>query len=424
VVIYNVRLRAGWSLMLLLGLTPLWWALGMGAMVWVLAAVPMLFWLWVRPEVLVPPGFGWWLLFLGLMLASVVKLDTSERLIPFAYRGAVYIAATIMLLYVYNERRQTLPGARVLGMLATLWCTVVAFGLLALVVPALEFRSVVEAILPRGVASNSFVHDLVRPSVAQVHVFLGYPVPRPRAPFTYTNQWGSMLALLTPFYVLWVQRRPMRWMRLLGWSVLAVAVVPAALSLNRGLWLSGAVALGYIVLRSGLSGRFGLLRGLTLITGLTAAVLVLTPVGDVVSDRLEQGHSDAGRTKVYEQAAEGALDSPLLGHGAPRPLSGGVEGRRVGTHGQLWLILFSHGFLALASFLAWFVAVLWRTRSIDGGIGLACHLCVLIGVVQMPVYELLPSQVPLMMVASGLALRELSARAPGHVVPLPVQVRS
>ena len=59
----------------LFGGFPIWWALGLSAVICILFAVPMLVWLLARGRVRVPKGFGLWLAFLFWMLLSATQLD-------------------------------------------------------------------------------------------------------------------------------------------------------------------------------------------------------------------------------------------------------------------------------------------------------------------------------------------------------------
>ena len=68
-------LPEGWPLLALFGAFPIWWALGLSSLIWVLAAVPMLVRLLARGRVRVPKGFGLWLAFLFWMLLSATQFD-------------------------------------------------------------------------------------------------------------------------------------------------------------------------------------------------------------------------------------------------------------------------------------------------------------------------------------------------------------
>ena len=184
----------------------------MASYVWIGAAVVAGLWLWGRSRVESPPGFGLWLLFLGWMLLSATQLELGSTILVYGYRTAIYLASGVLMLYVYNlsasARRSTVSA------MAAFWVMAIGFGLVTLLVPNIEFVSPFEQILPGGLASNNFIQQLSRPSLAQIHDFLGYPVPRPAAPFGFTNDWGSAVALVAPFAWL-VASRIKGWKRIL-----------------------------------------------------------------------------------------------------------------------------------------------------------------------------------------------------------------
>ncbi len=405
-------LHRGTLLTGLFGLLPLWWALGVGAFIWLIMAVPMALWLTRRPQVRLPRGIGLWALFVCWVLVSSTQLPGDfGATVAFTFRTAVYTAGGIMLVYTYNVPRDELPTERLVATLAGLWTSLVLFGVLALFVPDLSFHSLTELLLPRSLRSTPFVHQLVHPRLAQVQTFLGYPLPRPNAPFTYTNEWGSYAALLTPVYLFWLQSQGPGRSRTLGRLMVVVGMVPILLSANRGLWLSLTVGLLYGAARLALRGRVQVLMNLLMVIAVVGILIAVTPVGSVVGARLEDGHSDTGRLKLYQASTEGILTSPLIGYGGPRPLAGANDGSPpVGTHGQAWLVAFSHGLPGLGLFLGFLLLLLWHTR---GGSPTSfrfwAHVTIFIGIVQTPFYSLLPAQIPLLMVLGGLCLRDRAA---------------
>jgi polysaccharide biosynthesis protein PslJ len=401
--------RGGWPLTILFVAFPLWWALGLGAFIWFLVAVPLAAGLFMRGRVRVPRGFGVWLLFLMWMLISGTQVDEPQRWIVFAYRAAIYVSATLLFLYVFNAPEDRLPTGRVVGTVTWFWAAVVVAGVAALVAPELEFTSPMEAVLPGSVAGNQFVQELVHPRLAQVQGFLGYPVARPTAPFAYTNEWAANLALLTPFVFAafsTVRSAPRRGLLI---ALLVLSVVPAMVSLNRGLWLSLTLALLYGAGRLALRGRMTALRAILALGVVTAVLLVATPLGGLVADRIATPHSNEGRLSLYTEAAEGAMESPLLGYGSPRPSEQDPNLPRVGTHGQLWLILYSHGIPAVLFFLAWFLYAFWITRRPADRIGLWMHVVLFVALVQLAYYGMLPVPIHITMVAAAVALRTAQA---------------
>jgi hypothetical protein len=387
-------------------LFPLWWAMGLSAFVWPIFAVPMALSL-LRGHVRAPRGFGVWLLFLLWVLGSATQLGEASRGITFGYRVAIYLAATTIFLYVYNASREALPDRRVILALALFWMVVAAGGFLGLVAPRFEFTSPVEALLPGGLARNQFLHQLVHPAAAQVQDIFGYDTARPKAPFEYTNVWGAVFALTMPFVILaWSVTRSQLW----RWAIrvcLVAAVVPVAASLNRGLWLSLGLGLVYAAARMAAAGRVRPLLGLLIGLAIAVGVVLASPLGNLIEARFETSHSVRGRGTLYSEATEGALQSPLLGFGAPRPSESDPSLPEVGTHGQLWLVMYSHGFPGLAFYLGWFGWCFWMTRKGRSRLAFWCNVVVFISLVQLPYYAQLPAQIQVTMVAAALALRDI-----------------
>ena len=102
-----------------LGGLPLWWVLGLVDVVPLLMAGPLAWDLAHRRHRRVPPGFGWWLLFLLWVTLGVGVLWTSApgaadeggigRLLVFDYRLAWYLSATVLLLWLCTVGRRELP---------------------------------------------------------------------------------------------------------------------------------------------------------------------------------------------------------------------------------------------------------------------------------------------------------------------------
>src|ERR671931_1967127 len=82
-----------WPLMALFVGFPVWWLLGLGALIWPLLALPMLAALVIRGRLRVPSGFIIWLGFLLWMLGSGIQLDSTERVLGWLYRAGLYFAA-------------------------------------------------------------------------------------------------------------------------------------------------------------------------------------------------------------------------------------------------------------------------------------------------------------------------------------------
>jgi hypothetical protein len=131
----------------------------------------------------------------------------------------------------------------------------------------------------------------------------------------------------------------------------------------------------------------------------------------VVSDRLATPHSNVTRGSLYVEAAENVLDSPLLGFGAPRPSERNPNSPPVGTHGQFWLVLYSHGIPGMVLFVGWLVYAFWQTQRRRSTLHLWMSVVLLIALIQLPYYGMLPVPIHLVMVAAALSWREALAES-------------
>jgi hypothetical protein len=271
---------------------------------------------------------------------------------------------------------------------------------------------VTEQLLPGSVASDPFVHELVRPSFAQVQDFLGYDLGRPKAPFAYTNDWGSNFGLLFPVFILgwWGSRNRLR--RRLAPLFLLASLVPALYSLNRGMWLSLGVGLVYVALGFAYRGRAAGVRLLvTVAVVLGAALLLVAPLRSVVEDRLDTPHSNEGRELLYGQAVDLVSRAPLIGHGAPQDVGGNKLLPDVGTQGQLWLVLVSQGALGGAFFVVAIAGAAWRTRR-GPTVPFWCHVTLVVALVQLPFYDMLPVSLHVIALCAAVALRRVDEPEP------------
>ncbi|WP_246001972.1 O-antigen ligase family protein [Allorhizocola rhizosphaerae] len=381
------------SLVLLLALYPLWWALGLGVLIFPILAVPMAVSLYRRHRrgtpVRLPPGFTLWLIFCVAIIAGIAALDAepvgavaggfSDRMTGVGYRVIQYGSLTILLLYAGNA---ALPQRTLVRLLAWLFVVTVVGGLLGTVVGHLEFTSPVELLLPEGVRSRGFVRSLVHPQLAQIHDLVGDPLPRPAAPWGYTNTWGNNFCLLVVWFVVAFRKRLLFVVLTLG-----LALIPVVHSLNRGLWIGLGVLIVYLAVRAG-STR------VLVATMVTAAAVgagtLATPLGDTIQRRLDNGKSNGVRMFLTERAIQGMRESPVLGFGSTRNTIGGRQSIAVGEsedcercgnftiggNGQLWQLLFAHGIVGSLAYFAFFGYGLWRFRRDRSPIGLAASAAI------------------------------------------------
>lgn len=390
-----------WPVLALFGGFALWWFLGLNNFIWPVLAAPMALTLLALGHTRAPKGFGIWVLFLLWMCISFLQLEDTSGLV-FLHRVSLYGSATILFLYVYNAPDAALP--RILNGLGILWATIVLLGLVALVAPGFSMDSPFESILPGSLARNTYIHELVHVRLAQVHEFLGYPVARPAAPFVYTNEWGASLSLLTPFVLLLIQRGG-RW-RLVGPVLLLAAVPPLVVSLNRGTWLALTLGVAYAGVRLAMRGRMAALGAMVVSVAVVGALIVATPLGGLLEDRLSTPHSNEGRLEIYREVLEEVGESPVFGYGSPRPSEDDPGLPNLGTHGAIWLVLFSHGVPGGILFLAFFLLAFWRTRQLKTWTQLWCHVVVVVALIMMPYYDFLPAELHLVMAAAAIGWRQ------------------
>jgi hypothetical protein len=433
----SIRLSPEWPLQVLfLGLFA-WWVLGVGGFIQALIAVPMLFALVLRGRSAMPRSFAVWLLFLFWMLVTVIQIDDFARAVSFTWRASIYIASGVIFLYVYNQPRRSLPTAKVVRVMAGFWMLTTLGGTIGMLLPTISFASVTELLLPRSISANQFVYDLVHASTASPRAFSFTALHRPKLPFAYTNQWGSMFAMTLPFCLAAIGVARSKPSRHLLWATLALSAVPLAASLDRGAWLSVAISMGYaLFVLTFTGGRRHARTAVTLVfVGLVAGTIVLvTPLWDVIQIRLDKGYGDQSRQVLYQESIKAVELSPILGFGAPIPTTvtntaGADVALSVGTHGQGWTVVVSHGIPGAVLFIAWWVGVFFKTRrripAVEGRdpmVRFWAHVVVLAALVQMPYYQLMPWGLPVMMVAAAIAMREArpDREAPG-ALPSPAR---
>ncbi|GAB3406194.1 hypothetical protein GCM10027515_20480 [Schumannella luteola] len=386
---------------------PLWWVLGIGDLVFPLAAVVMAALLLRRGRVEVPRGFGLWLVFLVWMAASVIGIDSGGRLIGFVYRALLYLAVTVVFLYVYNARASF--GRRyVAGVLTAFWGITVIGGWLGVLVPLLSITTPLAAIIPDSLQSNELVREMVIRRVTQWDPTSALQLdPRPSAPFLYTNGWGNVYSMLTPVaiaYLVSVRGTRRFWLVLV---LIPLSLVPAFLTLNRGMFLGLGVAALYIAVRAALRRDGRLLAGLAGLAVLVGAAVLVLPVQERLTERLDTSSTTVDRANLYLETVERTLESPVFGYGAPRPSE--TDGApSVGTQGQIWNVMFSHGLPAAALFLAWLVFLVWRTRHARGAIGIAGHAILLVLLVEVFYYGVLVPGLAIGMIVGALLIRRES----------------
>lgn len=381
-----------------------WWLLGLSAFVVPIMAVVMALFMGVRGNIIVPRGFLLWVLFVVIAIGAAVELNAPVRYIGFGVRISNYIGAGVILLYVVNCSRVRTPDRLIIMAMVGYLATVVVGGWLGVLVPEGRLTTPTSMVLPRGLMDNDYVRELVRPSFAEVQKPWGSPVAftRPSAPFAYTNGWGCNMALLVPFAAaaMTVARR---WGKIVTALLLLAALLPAFRTLNRGMFLAVIIAVSYAAVRYAIRGRFGPLLTLSAGMGLAVVLGAVTGVAAQLAMRLQYSETNLGRMTIYGEAFDGALASPILGNGSPRPSS--TLNISIGTQGQLWNVMFSYGFVALAAYLGWFAYAVWVSRRARTPVTLWMHIVLILALLTTVYYGYDGPQLAVVMVAAGLVLR-------------------
>jgi hypothetical protein len=383
-------------------LNPLFWLMGLGGFIWSMAAFPLAVWMVQRRGLRWPPTVWLFAVYVGWSTFSVVRLDRFTRILVFGMRYAVYLTAIGLAVYVYNERRVT--REKFIDWIALFWVWAIIGGYLGLLFPHVRLtKTPASLVLPKAIANDSFVAGLVQPRLAQVQNLFGVSIPRPSTLFEFTNEWGSAVGLLTPFFVAATLYSADPRRRKLGLIGLLVAAPPMILSLNRGLWISVGVIFGVVAVRSFIAGRTGPLKMLGFGIVAIAALIAFTPIGEVVAGRLSE--SDAGaRAGIYAEAWAGAKQSPLIGWGGPRPSTNPFS-PSVGTHGHLWFAMFSHGFVGLGLYILWLIAAMYRASRRRDPVSIMLASVIFVGAIQMNFYNMFPVPLPIILISIGLLYR-------------------
>jgi len=277
----------------------------------------------------------------------------------------------------------------------------------------------VEWLLPGSVRSKGFVRSLVHPYAAQIMDLVGGEKPRPAAPWGYTNTWGNNFCLLMGWLVVaaWATKRAGN--KILAVLCLAVAVIPAVVSLNRGLWIGIGVVVLYVAARYVLMGRLWIIGAVALAAVGLLVALLATPLGDVVSARLDNGKSNGVRSFLMERAVDGFADSPVIGYGSTRNTIGGRNSITVGEsagcercgnftvggNGQFWQLMYAHGAVGTVAYLGFFGYGLWRFRRDRSPIGIAGSAAIVSSFAAMLWYNAIPTPLAFMFLAYALLWR-------------------
>jgi hypothetical protein len=396
-----------WPIYLLFIGFPIWWVTGFAAFAVIVTSIPMLILLVQRRTVQFPPSFILWVGFIIWASAAALELSSGSRLIGFSVRMSNYVGSSFVFLYIYNARER-LTDRRMLTALVCFFAFVVFGGYLGVLIPHGSLTTPAQSLLPGSIGNNEYVHALVHPSFAEVQQPYGSPrvFYRPSAPFPYTNSWGCNVALLVPLVIAAIagaRRSRTKWLLA---ALLAAACVPAFATLNRGMFLALGIVLAYACIRLAIRGRIAPLAVVVSATGVGLAVAIASGVLASLQERLHYSQSNVGRQTIYQEAFDGAKHSPIFGNGAPKPSQ--TLNISIGTQGQVWNVMFSYGFIALALFLGWFLVIVFQSWRARGSAGLWVNATLFVAFATFFFYGYDGMQLTVVMAAAALALRPQS----------------
>jgi O-antigen ligase len=173
-------------------------------------------------------------------------------------------------------------------------------------------------------------------------------------------------------------------------------------TLNRGMMIGLGVAFMFAGARLAARGNMRAI-GAMLAAGAIAAGLWFTlPVEEGLATRTAA--STESRAALYTPSWRAATESPFFGYGvtvdSPDP-----DTPKVGTQGQLWMVLVSHGLVAVFCFFSFFIVTLVRSLNRRDAVGLACSTTLLVGTLELSFYGAVPYGLPILMTVAALAVR-------------------
>ncbi|MCA2213512.1 O-antigen ligase family protein [Jidongwangia harbinensis] len=393
-----------WPLYLIFGGLPLWWVLGGLQLGWPLFGLLLAALLLSRGRISLPTGSALWLTLLAIVVISVTRLEQASELFMFSLRLGFLGTAFVIYLYVYNAARDGARWRRLLGPLCFYWLGMVALGWIGVFKPTFAITTPVEILLPESMTENRGIRALVHSHATEYNPMSRNPYYRTAAPYPYTNNWGTGFAVLVPCVVAYLSSVRTGVLRVALLVSLPFALVPAFWTLNRGMFIGLGAGLVYLGLRALLRGDVRLIASIGAVGALVWVATLVIPVGDLISNRVENTDSTRDRADLYVQTIQAVQQSPLLGYGGPRMADTTHAAEPLGTQGQVWLMMYSYGLPALLIFLAFFSVIAWRLAAAVSAPGRWLSVVPVIALVITPFYGFTDVNLSLMFFSIGLAV--------------------
>jgi O-antigen ligase len=260
-------------------------------------------------------------------------------------------------------------------------------------------------VLPPGLAHERFILDVTHLDATEFNPLSDNPIYRPAAPYPYTNNWGTAYAFLIPFllaYLSTVRRGTMRIALLIS---LPLSIVPAFLTLNRGMFIGLGAGLVYLLVRELARGRVRMLLPAAGIILLGLLFTLIIPVGDLIEARTTTTDTNTDRFDLYAQTWAAVVHSPLLGFGQPNSVDTTHAAEPLGTQGMIWQVLYSHGIPATICLYLLFAVIARRMAAAVSPAGRWLSMLPIIAIVVTPFYSYIDPNISVLFyaIAFGLA---------------------
>ncbi|MBM7086198.1 hypothetical protein JQN84_27090 [Micromonospora sp. MMS20-R2-29] len=397
-----------WPLLAMFGLVPLWWMLGGFYLGWSAFGVVLLGLMVTRGRVALPAGTACWLVLLALVLLSFTRLDRATAYLTSGLRFGFMLTALIVCVYVYNLVRDGVPWEQVLRPLGWYWLGVVALGWLAVLAPRFQLTTPVEMLLPGGMSGERFIQALTHVRANEFNPVSRAPIYRTAAPYPYTNNWGTAYALLVPCVLAYLTSVRTGKFRVALLVSLPLSMVPAFMTLNRGMFLGLGAGLAYLGLRALVRGNAKLIASIGGLVLLVWVVSLVVPVQELIDNRVSSTDTNVDRMDLYVRTLQAVERSPLLGYGAPNSVDTTLAEEPLGTQGMIWQVLYSHGIPALVAFLAWLALIAKRLAGAVSPAGQWLSTIPVIALVVIPVYAYIDPNMSVIFFAVGAGLAAVS----------------
>lgn len=396
-----------WPLTGMFALMPLWWALGAWYFVWPCFGVVLFVLLATRGKVHRPPATSLWLLFLAIVVISAVRLDKITSLWIFSLRLGHVVTAFLVGLYVYNLGRDRVPWAKIAAPLVVYWLSLVALGWFAVFAPTFTEPSPFQMLLPDSLAGEKYIQTLSNLNATEFNRNSDNPFYRPAAPYPYTNNWGTAYCFLVPFVLAYLTSVARRRVRLVLIVSLPLSIVPAFLTLNRGMFIGLGAGVLYLLAREIARGRVRLLVPVASILLVGWIITLFIPVIDLITNRTTTTDSTRDRFDIYLQTWAAVTRSPLLGYGHPTTVDTTHAAEPLGTQGLIWQLLYSHGIPATICFYLILAVIARRMAAAVTRAGLWLSALPVIAIVVTPFYSYIDPNMSVLLFAIGLGLAAL-----------------